>query len=91
MFTLAHAHGTLLALVNLAAGLTARAMPDRPMSASACSALRASAVLLPLGFFLGGWAVHGGDPGIGVLLVPVGAVLLLYGVGRIAWEMGRVR
>jgi len=33
--------------------------------------------VLPLGFFLGGFGLHGGDPGLGVLLVPVGALLLL--------------
>ena len=27
-------------------------------------------VLLPLGFFLGGVFIYGGDPGIGVILVP---------------------
>jgi len=37
-------------------------------------------VLLPLGFFLGGFFTHGGDPGIGVFLVPAGELLLIAGL-----------
>jgi len=39
-----------------------------------------SSVLLPGGFFLGGVSFYGGDPGLGALLIPVGAVFLLTGV-----------
>ena len=48
-------------------------------------------MLLPAGFLLGGLVIHDGDPGIGVLLVPVGALLLLYGVGSAARSMGKVK
>ena len=41
-------------------------------------------VLLPLGFFLGGVFIYGGDPGIGVILVPPGALLLFISVLLIA-------
>lgn len=79
MFTLAHAHGTLLALVNIAAGLTARAKSaELPRGAS--GALIWGALLLPAGFLLGGVWIHDGDPGVGVALAPVGGLLLLYGV-----------
>ena len=37
----------------------------------------ARTVLLPGGFLLGGVFVYGGDPGLGVLAVPFGAVLFL--------------
>jgi hypothetical protein len=37
-------------------------------------------VLLPLGFFLSGFFTHGGDPGIGVFLVPPGELLLIAGL-----------
>ena len=87
MLTLAHAHGTLLALVNLAAGFTARLVNGFALARSASHALIGAAVLLPAGFFLGGWTTYGGDPGFGILLVPLGAILLLYGVGRIAWDL----
>ena len=56
LWTLAHAHGVLLALVNIAFALSLRAFPDlaaQPLAiASRC--LIGAAVLLPVGFFLGG-------------------------------------
>jgi hypothetical protein len=82
MWTLAHAHGTLLSLVHIAFGLTLRVAgaggPRTQRAASAC--LLSASVLLPGGFFLGGLVVYGGDPGLGILLVPVGAALLFAGV-----------
>ena len=90
MFTLAHAHGTLLALVNIAAGLTARAVPGFVLAPSAAGALRWANLILPTGFFLGGVWIHDGDPGLGVLLVPVGALLLLYGVWRAARDLAKM-
>jgi membrane protein DedA with SNARE-associated domain len=80
MFTLAHAHGTLLAVVNIVAGLTMRAVPTFAISRSASTALVWGALLLPVGFLLGGIIIHDGDPGLGVLLVPIGALALVYGV-----------
>ena len=82
MWTLAHAHGTLLAIVHIVFGLCLAAVPDiagrqaRLMSAS----LVAASILLPGGFFLGGVAFYSGDPGLGVLLVPIGALFLLTAV-----------
>lgn len=84
MFTLAHSHGTLLALLNIAAGLTIRSVPDFNPGNAPSSAIRWGTLILPLGFLLGGVIIHDGDPGVAVLLVPVGAVLLLYGVGSSA-------
>jgi hypothetical protein len=89
MFTLAHAHGTLLALVNIAAGLTLRAVPGFVLAPSASWSLLWGAVLLPAGFFLGGLVIHDGDPGLGIVLAPIGALLLLYGVGRAARDLAR--
>jgi len=85
MWTLAHAHGTLLALVNVAAGLTWRSAPAMPANVRLISSsLIGASVLLPGGFFLGGVAFYGGDPGIGTLFVPIGAVLLLFALFSIA-------
>ena len=84
MFRLAHAHGTLLALVNIAAGLTLRAVNGVAPGGGASLALRWGGVLLPAGFLLGGFGIHDGDPGLGIILVPPGALLLLYGVGATA-------
>ena len=85
MWTLAHAHGTLLAIVHVVFGADVAlragvAAEPRLISTS----LIAASVLLPGGFFLGGVAFYGGDPGVGVLLVPVGAVLLLFAIFSIA-------
>ena len=86
VWTLAHAHGTLLSLVNLIFGLTVRVAPE--MSAgnrrSISMALIGATILLPCGFFLGGIAFYSGDPGVGVLLVPIGATLLLIAVFQLA-------
>jgi len=89
MFTLAHAHGTLLALVNIAAGLTARNVDRLELRRSVSVALIWAAILLPAGFFLGGIVIYDGDPGLGVWLVPIGAALLFYSIARIALDLSR--
>lgn len=84
LLRLAHAHGTLLSIVNVAYALTLRARP-RAAGAVASAGLLASLVLLPGGFLIGGLWAHGGDPGLGVLLVPAGALALVVGciaIGR---------
>lgn len=79
MWTLAHAHGTLLALVNLVFGLMLRVVPEfgGPRLPTISSSLIGALIVLPAGFFLGGVVVYGGDPSLGIVLVPIGAVLLL--------------
>ena len=86
MWTLAHAHGTLLAAINILFGLTLRiaAPAAMPRVRLASASLIAAGILLPLGFFLSGVAFYGGDPGLGVLLVPIGGVLLLVSIFWIA-------
>ncbi|MBI3402245.1 MAG: hypothetical protein HY048_12560 [Acidobacteria bacterium] len=90
MWTLAHAHGTLLALVHVIFGVTVRGAGEwtgrtlRPIS----SALMGASVLLPGGFFLGGIVFYSGDPGLGILLVPFGAVLLIAALFLIARATG---
>jgi hypothetical protein len=76
MFRLAHAHGTLLNLVLIAAAICARLDLVR-IGRSASLGLRSSVVLLPAGFLLGGIWHFKDDPGLGIFLVPVGALLLL--------------
>lgn len=82
MWTLAHAHGALLGLIHVVFGLSLRAAPDSvpPRLALLSRALVGAGVLLPGGFFLGGVTFYAGDPGVGIALVPVGAVLLLLAV-----------
>ena len=91
MFTLAHAHGTALALVNIAAGLTARNMQRFQLRPSISFTLIWAAILLPGGFFLGGIVTYDGDPGLGVWLVPIGALLLFYSIARFALDLSRRR
>ena len=87
MFTLAHAHGTALALVNIAAGLTARNVKGLKPRSSVSFSLIWAGILFPVGFFLGGVVTYGGDPGLGIWLVPFAAVLLFYSVLRIALDL----
>ncbi len=77
MFTLAHAHGSLLGLLNIAFGLTVgRGLSGRSPEA-ASRLLAAGTVLLPAGFFLGGLYLYAGDPGLGAALAPIGALAVL--------------
>jgi hypothetical protein len=91
LWTLAHAHGTLLALANVAFAL---GLPqfgrwgERPLRLASFLLIDAL-VLLPLGFFLGGVSHTEVDPSLGVLLVPVGAACLLIAVALIAWSATR--
>jgi hypothetical protein len=91
MWTLAHAHGVGLSLAHLgfAATLNALFQAGRRALDLASSLLSWATLLLPLGFLLGGIAPYEGDPGVGVLLVPVGAVLLWIAVALTAREVLR--
>jgi hypothetical protein len=88
MWTLAHAHGTLLGLVQIAfAVCVSRFGRWTPAGLKLASFfLLDAALLLPLGFFLGGLNPNERDPGIGILLVPIGGGLLLTAVALIAWS-----
>ena len=85
MWTLAHAHGTLLGVVHIAFALTVLAGFSIGSRQLISRSLMAASVLLPGGFFLGGLRFYAGDPGIGVAIVPVGAALLLIA----AWLVAR--
>lgn len=93
LWTLAHAHGTLLGLVNIAFAVTAeRCLNGARTIRRASRALRAGSLLVPLGFFLGGIANAEGDPSLAIVLVPVGALLALYAAGTLAagcWRAAR--
>lgn len=79
MWTLAHAHGTMLGLLNLAFSFTTFLSSDSSgfHRKFASLALITATVLVPGGFFLGGLWMHGGEPGYGIVLVPLGAILLV--------------
>ena len=86
MWTLAHAHGALLGLIHILYALCLRLFPGvgarNQGPVSLC--LIGASVLLPGGFFAGGLGFYGGDPGLGILVVPVGATLLLIAVFLVA-------
>ena len=78
LFRLAHTHGTFLGLVLIAAALCGRAGAVAPPR-RAMSALRAGAILMPLGFFLAGAWHPEGDPGFAIWIVPPAALLVIFG------------
>ena len=86
MWTLAHAHGTLLGLVHVVFGVAIRAGvgPPTHQLRRLSPLLIAAGVLVPAGFFLGGVVFYGGDPGLGIVLVPIGAAALLLAVYGLA-------
>jgi len=91
LWTLAHAHGALLSLVHAVFAFTYFAFPT-PVTRRlrfASGLLMAASVLLPGGFFLGGIFMFDGDPGLGIWLVPFGAVCLLLAVFMTATDVVR--
>jgi hypothetical protein len=78
LLRLAHAHGTLVSVINLAYAGTLRLRPAAGTPVVSV-ALLSALVLLPAGFFLGALGASGGDPGLGALLVPPGALALFVG------------
>ena len=88
MWRLAHAHGTMLGILLLVFA----ALAERHLAAEKLGAisrdLRIGSVLMPLGFFLGGLLNSEGDPSLGILLVPIGALFLLVALVRAASASG---
>ena len=78
LLSLAHFHGSFLGLVNLIYPLLTltNATPERQRLDSVL--LRVGSVALPLGFLLGAIGHPEGDPSAGILLSPVGALLIIY-------------
>lgn len=86
MWTLAHAHGSLLSLIHVVFGICLRTIPELETNNLRHTSLSlvAASILLPAGFFLGGVTFYSGDPGLGIVLVPIGAALLGVAVYLIA-------
>jgi hypothetical protein len=77
LWRLAHAHGNLLGILCLVlAALGPRLVPDLAQRLRFERLLAAGSVAMPLGFLLGGVLNSEGDPSLGILLVPVGGVLV---------------
>lgn len=81
LWTLAHAHGTLLGAVTILFGLSAqRFLPNLATRTNAARLVMAGSWLVPLGFLGGGLGNAEGDPSLLILLVPTGALLLILGL-----------
>lgn len=88
MLTLAHAHGTLLGLINLGFAWTCTQLDWRPAPrAWASRCLLAATFALPVGFALGGVFALAADPGLGIVLVPLGALCLVVSAALAAIEI----
>jgi hypothetical protein len=89
LWTLAHAHGVGLSLVQIGFAATVGLMRELPRGAvrAASRLLHGAFALMPAGFFLGGVVTYGGDPSLGILLVPLGALLLLTALGCVSWAL----
>lgn len=90
LWTLAHAHGALLAVLNLLFACTAGyCLPEERKRALAGRMLRWGALLVPAGFFLGGIGNRESDPSLFILATPIGALMVLHAVASMA--LGAVR
>jgi hypothetical protein len=78
LFRLAHAHGTLLAIVLI---LTALCVINFEIALSRAPrlALQIGATLMPLGFLLAGVWHTESDPGLAIWLVPIAALMIIFG------------
>ena len=88
LFRLAHAHGTLLSLVLIVAAICAR-LELIAIGRGASICLRLAGLFLPLGFLLSGIWHYKDDPGIAIVLAPIGAVLLLGTAIHFVWSASR--
>ena len=86
MLRLAHVHGTLLGVINIlfALSLNAFGSPEQKRVDGASKLLRFGSVLLPGGFLLGGLHIYDGDPGLGIVFAPIGALAFIAALFKIA-------
>ena len=92
MWTLAHAHGALIGLIHVVFGVSLAGGQIEPRLSKRISwSLIAATVLLPGGFFAAGITFYSGDPGVGIAVVPAGAIALLVALFTLAQAAGRSR
>jgi len=90
LLTLAHAHGVGLSLVVILFGFAGTSLfgSTGNEARNAAFLILSASVLVPVGFVLGAVGHPEGDPSLGILLAPAGALALLLGVfqtARAAW------
>ena len=79
LWTLAHAHGALLALVNIVLGLYFTHF-GLPSTRTIANLMIAAAIFMPFGFLLGGVGNNEVDPSLAILMTPIGAVLAILAI-----------
>jgi hypothetical protein len=79
LFRLAHAHGTILSLVLIIADQYLRSR-EIQIPRPAILSLRIGAILMPIGFLLGGIWHTETDPNFLVILSPIGGVMLIFAI-----------
>ena len=85
MWTLAHTHGTLFSLANIALAATIHSLNlDENRLSIASSCVLGALLIMPAGFFFGGVWLYGGDPGWGIILAPIGGILFVIGTALVA-------
>ena len=84
MWTLAHAHGAMLGILLPVFAALAPCWIASDATRGVSRLLVPGALLMPLGFLLGGVLNSEGDPSVGVLLVPIGGILVLVALVRAA-------
>jgi nitrate reductase NapE component len=89
LLRLAHAHGVILALIVLAYSQSGAPLLASRTARVVGRLLRASALMIPLGFSASSLGASESDPSLAILLVPAGASLLLAALGRIVWAAWR--
>ncbi|MGH8460423.1 MAG: hypothetical protein ACRESS_02335 [Stenotrophobium sp.] len=93
LWALAHAHGALLALINLPfAAFAPACIPDERKRRFAGFMLRWGSFIMPLGFFLGGlWPSTEGEPSPLIALVFLGGLMVIHAMAACAagaWRAG---
>jgi len=87
MWTLAHSHGTLFALINIAFAFTIPKLNSRKHLQWISISLVLGLCGMPLSFFAAGVWLQKGEPGLAVFLVPVFAFIMLAGVALTYFSM----
>ena len=89
LWRLTHAHGAFLSLLQIAFALTLHHFEaeQQRWTGIASPCLIGANVALPAGFFLGGLTAQGGDPGMGIFVLPIGAGLLIAALVLSAWGL----
>lgn len=83
MFRLAHTHGALLSLMLLAVAFSVGKITNIPNLA--IRSLRIGALTMPIAFLLAGIWHFGNEPGLAIWLVPISALLIIFGAITMAF------